>query len=212
MAAAAEACADLADRNRLAGRSSHQLDVFVEADQQEQAGRVEQVEHAVSQAGDLVVHVGSVGAGDHDHLVVNRQALGGSHQPVVQLALVRRERVVQEVAGEFERGPLLQQPGGGAYIAGRGPDVGERPGVFVDPGQEQGRLHRIELGGHLLERFDQERGGRPDFGDVGGPACLGIGSERVMVDHVDPRAFPDPLDRRKRLGVHQGHPLDRLAR
>ncbi len=212
MPAAAEMHGDRRHVDRIRRGTRHHLDVRAQIHQDEQPVGVEQVAQLVGQGGYLLDLRRSGGLREEYPAALDSQDFRAFQQAVVQFALGRGKRMIEERCGEGQVGALLEQPGGGAHVARGGAGVGKRAGVFVDPQEkERGFLGRQRLR-EGLQGFDQQRGARADRIHRGRPPLRQCLVRRVMIHRVHARGGSHAADGRHGLRIHQRHPVDSSAR
>ncbi|OQA94171.1 MAG: hypothetical protein BWY25_02903 [Chloroflexi bacterium ADurb.Bin222] len=111
------------------------------------------------------------------------QGFDVGEQRFVKEVLLGGKRVVQELIGDVEAGAVIEEPGGGAQVAGGARGVSEVAGVLVDAGEHERRLDAAdgdEAGG---ERFDHQRGVGAERLAAEGPAGGQRLGRRVMIHY-----------------------------
>jgi len=209
--AAAEAPGDGRYIQGIGRATCDKLDVAIELHQHEDRRWLVQLAQLVGQRGDLVHRRARDGGRQQDGVPLDHVRLGAFQQALVQLALLRRQAVSQELAHHVQIGPAVEQPGGAARVAGGRRAIEQRAGILVDAEQQQRRLERHNadlLGVNLL---DKQRGRRPHR--IAGEGVVGfqVAGERVVVNEMHRRLRAHPARRGEALRVHDGDALDRRA-
>ena len=117
----------------IGGAAGHHLCVRIQPHEDKERGRLEQVAQFVRQRGDFFIQIGrGLRPGDDDGMSADVQGFDVGEERFVERLLFRRERMVQEVVGDVEAGVVIQQPAGGAEVAGSSGRVREAAGILVD--------------------------------------------------------------------------------
>ncbi len=143
---------------------------------------------------------------------VNLQAAGLVAQLVVELLLLQAEGVVEEAGGDFQVSALLEQVRRRVQVTGRRAAVGQRACVFVYTQQQQRRLDGGERDVALAQVIDQQGAGGAHILVDDRPLRRQVVAHRVVVEHAHRSFAGHAAQGDQRLGVHQGHALNRFVR
>src|SRR3990172_4001735 len=141
------------DVQRVGRRSPDHLNVAVQGNEDEQALWIEQIAQLVSQGRNLIRHSLGPGTSDHDRDSVKHKRLSPFQQAVVEAALLGGDWMVEEVRGDGEIRPILQEPGAASNVAWAGADIGKGAGVLVDHEKKQCGADDIRSQACLLQAF-----------------------------------------------------------
>ena len=208
MSATAEVSGHSRDINIVGGAAGDKLDALIESDEHKQCRWLQQFAQFVSQGRDLFCEPRRFGAGNDDRVPFDLVGFALFEQPLVEFALLGRERMVEEFIDDCETGPLFHQPGCRPHVAGGRRLVRKGTGILIDTQQQQRSLDAGQFEGTRRNLLDQQRGRGPHRLAGVGPTGRQFAVEFVMVNDVHLQVTPHALKRDEALCIYQNSASD----